>query len=492
MNISGPAMHRQLMDGYRDVQRRLEEMRAKISSFDAQRDDLGEDRGDALFDLAEYYLPELTREAIESSWIEVRDSIKEVFLRKEDQRRRVTTALAAANDRRHLQEDRLLEINTEFDTAKAEQAELISRVEGELAADETFVSLSNQATAAETALERAEANLDEIEQDAARKLPSYEASSLFKYLHDRQFGTPQYSKRGFTRRMDRWLAQFIDYRTANHGYEFLRNTPEQMRKIIADDRVALDTVMDELEKRRDLVVKRLGLTAAITKVEQLSDQRERQLVQLDGIRQETESLDRELTDLDDTRGTFHKEAVSIFRGMLENFDSQDLASKARRTPSLTDDQIVARIQGVDDQLDELDKDTRRYRDEIRDMQRCVEALGRLMQRFRASKFDAARSQFLPSLDILDILHRAKDERDIDQAWDRLRNAQRWGPTLGEQLGHVASHPLTQVLVGAMAQAAGSAMRHQADRASRRRDQYRRNRSLDWSGDSSTDHDHHRR
>lgn len=481
MTISGPAMHRLLMDGYKDVEQRIESMRSSISSIESQRSHLGDDRSSALVDLAEYYLPELTRESIESSWAEVRDSMQQILMRKEDQRRRVSGALADANDRRNLQEDRLLEINTAFDQAKTEQQDLASRVEGELAADDTFISLSNQAALAEAALERAEANLNEIEQDAARKLPGYEKSALFKYLRDRNYGNDQYTKRGFTRRMDRWLAKFIDFHKAKQGYEFLLQTPEQMRKIIADDRDALDTVMEELEKRRDLVVKRLGLTAAIEKVEQLSQRRESQLVELDKLRDETDALQRELTELEDTRGEYYREAVTVFREMLAGIDSQDLVSKARRTPSLTDDQIVARIQGVDQRLDDLDDDTRRHHDDIRDMQRCIEALGRLIQRFRAAKFDAARSQFSTSVDILDLLHRARSERDIDEAWDRLRSAQRWGPTLGQQLGDVAAHPLTQVLIGAMAQAAGAAMSEQAHRAGRRRDLNRRNRNSNWSG-----------
>ncbi|WP_286178195.1 hypothetical protein [Stieleria mannarensis] len=469
MTISGPEMHRLLMDGYKDVQQRLDEMRSKISSIDSQRDQLGDDRSDALVSLAEYYLPELTRDAIESSWGEVRDRVRQVLMRKEDHRRRVSSALADANERRTLQEDRLLEINSEFDEAKLKQDELAAKVESELAADETFVSLSQRAAMAEAALERAEANLNEIEQDAARKLPGYENSSLFTYLRDQNYGTDRYGKRGFTRRMDRWLAKYIDYHKASQSYRFLAETPDQMRKIIADDRAALDTVMDELEKRRDLVVKRLGLAAAVAKAEQLGKRRESQLVELDKTRDETDTLERELTDLEDTRGEYYREAVSAIRQQLAEIDTRDLASNARRTPSLTDDQIVARIQGVDQQLDDLDGDTRRHHDDIRDMQRCIEALGRLMQRFRAAKFDAARSHFEPSLDILDLLHRAKNERDIDDAWDRLRSAQRWGPTIGKQLGNVASHPMSQVLIGAMALAAGAAMKDHAGRAARRRE-----------------------
>ena len=91
-------------------------------------------------------------------------------------------------------------------------------------------------------------------------LPAYDNSPLFRYLQQRGYGTQTYTNRGFTRSMDRWLAKFIDYNKAKQGYDFLRKTPEQMRQIIAEDREALDTVMNELERRRDEGAIHLGLS----------------------------------------------------------------------------------------------------------------------------------------------------------------------------------------------------------------------------------------
>lgn len=498
MTISGPAMHQQLMDGYKDIQMRMEKMRTNVSSFDAKRGDLSEDRSDALVDLAEHYLPELTREAVQGSWIEVRSAMSGILMRKDDHQRRIQKQLSEINDRRYLQDDRLFEINATLDQASNEQDQLAGKVETALSSDEAFVTLSGQAAVAEAALERAEANLSEIEQDSARKLPGYEQSSLFKYLRDRNYGTEDYKKRGFTRRMDRWLAKFIDFNQAKQGYEFLIKTPDQMRKIIADDRDALDTVMDELEKRRDDLADELGLTAIVKKVDHLQQQRQSQLAELDSIREETESLESELNDLEDTRGSYYREAVTAFRDMLSGLDTRDLASRARRTPSLTDDQIVARIMGVEQQLDSLEHETHRYQDDLQGMKRCMDSLGRMIQRFRASKFDSARSQFSATANVLDDLMRAENEQDIEYVWDKVRKNQRWGPTLGEKLTHVATHPVTQVLVSAMAQAAGAAMSDHARRAGRRRynqPRYRnspRSRNAPWflhgnSGDSSDDH-----
>ena len=41
MTISGPAMHRLLMDGYKGLQQRLEEMRTQMHDAESRRDQLG-------------------------------------------------------------------------------------------------------------------------------------------------------------------------------------------------------------------------------------------------------------------------------------------------------------------------------------------------------------------------------------------------------------------------------------------------------------------
>ncbi|MEM0924690.1 MAG: hypothetical protein AAGJ83_01510 [Planctomycetota bacterium] len=486
MTISGPEMHRQIMAGYRAMQETTESLRTKISAIDESRQDLAEDRNEALIDLAQHYLPELTRESIQKSWIGVRQTLTSVMLRKEDHRRRLAEAQREMTDRRHLEEDRLLEVNQTLDEATDNQQTIAAEVEKQLSSDERFVSLTHEAAAAEAALERAEDNLNEIEQDASRKLPSYEDSSLFRYLKNRKFGTSDYQSRGLTRRMDRWVANFIDYRKAKQGYDFLVDTPDRMRKIIAEDRQSLDTVMSELERQRDSVADRLGLSAAVVKVEQLSKQRDSRLTVLDGIRKESEQLDKDLTALEDTQCEYYEEAIQAFRGLLDGMKSDELSSQARGTASITDDQIVARIQGTESEIERSKGEERRQESELQAMTKSVDAMGRFIQRFRASNFDSARSTFLPSVDVIDALHRVRTERDVEDLWDRLRKAQRWGPTFGEKVTGVAAHPVTQVLIGAMAHAAGSAMSQHAKRAGRRRHQSRRHRNVDWFGDSSFD------
>lgn len=488
MPISGPVVHQQLMAAYANLQTKLESSRGRVSEVDEDRNALDDDRSEALVHLAEHYLPELTPQAVRDTWREIRPSISDVLLRKQEHIDRIASKLASLIADREQSDIALVELNQQLDQATDSQQELADQVEQQLREDSSFVELSDRAAVAEAALERAEANLEEIENDAEKKLPAYKNSSLFSYLRERGFGTGDYKKRGFTRRIDRMLAKFIDYNKAKQNYEFLIKTPQQMKQIIEGDRMALNTVMDELEKQRDSVAEKLGLPAKIAVVEQMEQQRSEQLTSLDETLQETEAVQHQLNELDDSRGKYYREAIQVFRKLLEGRDLRELKRRAQSTEELTDDQIVARLMGIESELTQLDDVEQDRRRDLSSMQQTLNNLGRLIQRFRAAKFDSSRSQFVGSLDILEDLDRAIDHHEIDGMWDRIRKAQRWGPTAMEQMTRVATHPMTQVLINAMAHAAGAALEQHArragDRRGRRRPEWGGSWSGTWGGDSS--------
>ncbi len=481
MPISGPVVHQQLMDAYANMQADLESERGQILQTKEQRDALGDDRSEALVVLAEHYLPELTPDAIRQTWSEIRHSLSQLLERKEAEVRQLQSRLDELSDRRAELEQQLVAISRELDEAVEAQQAVATEVERELQNDQRFVQLSDRAAVAEASIERAEANLQEIDQDSARKLPAYDDSALFRYLLERDYGTPNYTHRGFTRRMDRWVAKLIDFNQAKQGYDFLRKTPEQMRQIIAEDRQSLDTVMEELERIRDEFAVKLGLPEKIRQVEASTRQRDEQLQLLDALLAETEQTQNERGALDDTRGPYYRQAIQMFRDMLDQFDSDDLKRRAQQTREITDDQIVARLMGVETEIDQLDESARRRRNQLDQMRAFLEDLGRLVQRFRAAEFDSSRSQFVGSLDIHEEVEQARLSGNIDSVWQRIRNAQRWGPTVIEQVTRVASHPLTQVLINAMAHAAGGALEAHARRAGHRRSSRTSSRGGSWRG-----------
>jgi hypothetical protein len=469
MSIPGPNVHQQLLDAYANVQSYLESERSSILNAKNQRDELNVDRGKALDSLAEHYLPELSEQAIAKTWTEVRDGMTQILHRQREHLRRVELEVADVNQQRQKLDQQLMKLNEDLDRTRAEQDTIAAKVEQTLRGDTRFAELSDRAAVAEATLERAEANLQEIDQESARKLPAYEQSALFRYLYERGFGTDRYTSRGFTRRMDRWLGRYIDYPRAKQSYEFLSKTPDQMRRIIAEDRQSLETVMLELERRRDHVAAEYGLPKAIEKTNQLSQQRQNLLSSIDQVAALTNEKNADRTDVEDLRGTYYRDAIAMFRKFLNGHEISELRRRAERTEDVTDDQIVARLTGVDVAIDNVDEAARQQRAKLDEIQAFLGGLARVIQRFRAAQFDSARSNFLSSLNIDEEVTLAHEQGNVDELWSRIRRAQRWG-AIDEANDHPTINVMQQVLVNAMTQAAGNDRTEPARRAGDRRGQ----------------------
>ncbi|WP_196784733.1 coiled-coil domain-containing protein [Crateriforma conspicua] len=471
MPLTGPQVHQQLLTAQAGQQNRLQQARQQIQNADQRREQLEQQRDHTMVELAEYFLPELTPDAVRTTWQEIRPTINEILHRKEqavDDLRQQLDQIALQHGHA---EQTLTEWNAQHDLIEEEIESLAATIESRLAADPKFAQLSEQAARAEAALERAEDNLNEADQDAVRKLPAYEESDLFTYLKDRDFGTGQYKPRGMTRRIDRWLAKLIGYQQAKRNYDFLKSTPESMRQIIAEDRAALDTVMAELERMRDDLARELGADALKVRREQITAERNQATDTLNKLDQQSEQIQRDLNALADRHCDYYQKAIAAFRGMIERSDTRALQQRARQTVSLTDDQIIARMNGLESEIGQLDATVAGWRNQISTHQQIFEAIGRLIQRFRSAGFASGRCLFADSLDVLGSLARADDTYDVEAVWDQIRRTQSWGPSTMDRITEVATHPMTQVLLNAMASAAGAALQEHARRAGHRRNRH---------------------
>lgn len=469
MSIPGPLVHQQLQQAYQEAQHDLETARGEIAAAGAEIGELSAGRGDMLLDLARHYLPALTPAAVDKTWADARNWIKEILLRKQSHVAQLDQQLKSIQSRRIDTETKLATLTKQLDEATLAQHDLAQAVSDALASDADFSDLSNRAAQAEASLQRAEANLQEIEQDSLRKLPSYENSALFMYLNNRHFATANYQSRGFTRSIDQWLSRYIGYREAKQGYDFLTSTPHHMREVIASDRQSLDVVLNELEKRRDSVAQQMGLPAAIENVEQLTSKRADCLQQLDQIEQETQVLQNDRSRTDDSRGPYYQEAIEKFRQTLDSIDPRALADRAKKTVEIEDDLIVARLQGLQIEMQQVNDQVSQRQKKVALLTNHLQAIGTLINRYRAAGFDTNRANFQTSLDVLGELRGVRDgQSDYESVWQRIRGAHRWGPTAMDHVVQVATHPMTQVLINAMAHAAAGAMQAQARDAGRRR------------------------
>lgn len=423
MPIPGPQAHQQLIAAYNHAAANLERLRGQVGEISQRRDQLEVDRDDTLRKLAAFYLPDLTAESVQQAWAEIRPALSEILLRKDARVHDLREQLNEENGQRMKLEAGLQDLSEQLDAAENRQHAIAAEVESHLAGQPDFAELAKHAGMAEVALQRAQDNLDEISQDAARKLPAYNEDRLFCYLKDRRFGTSEYHHRGFTRRMDRFVANLIDYPKAKRDYDFLTNTPAAMRKIIAEDGAALDTVMAEIQDHRDRAAAKFGLPDQVAAAGSLAAQRESTITRLDAQTAACESTQTQLNGIESPKGEFYRDAIELFRTLLAEKSSGKLREEARHTPEVTDDQIVASLGGIENQMEHSEQTNRHHQDELQQRQEIYQSIGRLIQRFRASGFDRPRCRFSDSLDLPGSLERINSPADVDALWDSIRRAQ---------------------------------------------------------------------
>ena len=249
--------------------------------------------------------------------------------------------------------------------------------------------------------------------------------------------------------------------------------------------------MEELERKRDRVANALGLPAKIRLTEQFTKDRQQSVQTANFISESVNETEDRIRDLSDPRGSYYQKAIELFRQTLVGFKSSELKKRAEATKDdLTDDQIVARLSGVESDRGELQEATRDRRNSQKQKQDVIEEIGRVIQRFRAAHFDSVRSRFLTTLSIDEEITETEDAEDARKLWQKIRRAQRWGDHESEE--DAGGLSLKQVLVNAMGKAAGDERGDDARRAGYRRVEYdstsdARSAVGDDSADSSGDH-----
>lgn len=473
MPLSGPFVSSQIQDAYRQAQRALADARAQAAATGDAIQTLASDRDHTLESLAEHYLPNLTRDSLQQVWQEARRTIEHILLRKEEHAARIDDRVSQLDQQRDQAAANLEKSNVELDQLLDEQQTLSERLAAMLVDDPQFKQLSDRAAEAEAALERAEASLAEIEQDAAQKLPAYEKSKLFMYLWNRGMATPRYTSRGVTRRMDRWVSRLIDYPKAKAGFEYLKNTPQQVRNLVEKDRQALEVVLGELERQRDAMSEKIGLSVVVAKVTAADVAHHQIIDSIEALDQSLQQARSELSEVEDPRGTYYQEAIEYLKSLLQKTEQETLENRARQTPDPRDDQMVARLEHLNTQFRQVNTEAAARQQRIEWLDRHLAAVSQFHHRFRAAGFDSSRSYFDDSLNLAGDLSLALEGRDsVDTIWQRMQQRQRFAPssleTAGSTITRAAGHPLTQVLIHAMAHAASHALSDHARRAGGRR------------------------
>ena len=465
MPIPGPDILRQIADFAASAVLVEHEARKVTHETSLEIDQLMTSQSEATRELAQLYLPRLEDDVERDGWSEMRATLQSIILRKEDACRQISTRLQQTSEQRIATETRWKQLREQVKDLTSKCDELGRRFSEQLAQDAEFQALSKQAAEGQARLEQAQANLLQVEKDAEEKLPSYQQSRLFQYLQHSAFGTEKYTCRGLTRRVDRWVSNLIDFPRAAAGYKFLSSAPQQMRQLIEEQQKAVRSMVSEVEKRQFEAASALGLPQTQAEGTKVRGEQESAAVAMENSRKGEELARRQLADLDSPDCQYYRDALTAFQHLILKTERSLVAARAAQTPELTDDQVVARLKHIDEQVSENKAKLDRCFSAAEDASKRTARINELASKCRRAQFDDPRRVFEDKFDLqphLDAL--LAGTVDVDQVYHEMYRHQHLDSPLADQAAAVLEGPMAQILLSTMAQAAGAALGSYAARA----------------------------
>ncbi len=501
--VRGPQVYAALVQAQASLRENLNELQSAYQELEKQLETLLMQRADEFDVLSKHYLPELTDATVAESFKGVRRDLKRVIRKQKSHKDELRTAIERA--RQNIQQAQLeTDQVTEQLNEKVEARDRLQAVVAEkLKQDQVYIKRTKEAAVAELRLSQNEERLQQVNEDASRKLPSYENSRLFKYLHDRKFGTLDYQSTGLTRRIDRWLARYIGYTKARKSYDFMTVMPGLMAADLQKRRDGFNALMNQIESLETNVEQEVGLTAVIEQGNQLGLRRDELVNQIEDYNREQKVAENELNQLQSSTGQYYQQAVEILQQHLQHTQQSVLEMQAQKSHSLQDDHVVAEIRVLNDQIDSLRPQLKNLSRQRRPLIEKQSGLDDIIRRFRSSNFDSRRSVFPDEFEMGQLVGRfLNDIVDSRGLWKTIRKNQKFQENWAQQTAtDVLNNPSAQIVLHTMLDLASEALKNSARRSVYRRNS-KRGSGISWpnfpssskrrSRSSSKKSSHHRR
>jgi hypothetical protein len=461
------------------VEQELATCQNETGQFDRKIHGLLASRSDLLVKLARHYLPEISRPAVAKSAAEIRDELLAIVARKEARQQELQRKLENCERDAKQTKANLDRVTVSLNDKVKERERLEAQVAESLKNHKDFQDRSKLALQAEEQLHRNEQRVAEIEKEAAEKLPHYESSSLFRYLYDRHFGTPEYHAGRFVTFVDSWVAGLINFRNARIGYSFLKKMPDAVAAEVAGRRQQFDELMKQVDAIQHAEAGRIGLTKVLEEGVALGGERDRLVAAFEQGEQQAQNHRQDLAKLEQVESQFYQQAIERFSKFLGETSDEVLRQRARATPEPEDDALVNELSTLHGQITTLESQSKALTQRRQAVANAQSSLDTLVRRYRQANFDSQRSFFPQGIEVQDDLARLKSgSADAEAVWQKIKSNQQfrahWVESSVATGGRVLNSPDGRILVGAILNAASSALQNAAFRSATRRD------SSSWS------------
>lgn len=266
------------------------------------------------------------------------------------------------------------------------------------------------------------------EQEQDEKGQSYRDDTLFMYLWERHYGTPQYRAWPVTRWLDSRVAHLVGFADARANYARLQEIPLRLREHADQKKQAAEAAfkvlreLDEAARRKD----------GIIELEAARDMEQGALEAIDTRIEEAGERYKQLLERKDDfaagEDDGYRKAVDYVTSELRRDDVRELRRDAMATPFPDDDLVVNRLFEREQDVQELETSLNVSKGALRKQHKKLQELESLRSDFRGRRYDQAGYSFSDGALIAAMLSNFINGRlDRDSLWRVLEQQQRYRP-----------------------------------------------------------------
>ncbi len=461
---TGPAILQHLQHVLDGQRHNSSEFARQLQELDERVSELVQRKGETIVQLAQHYLPDMSSEHVHQVFGDVRRELDSILKRKHKRERDLARKIDRIVSRQQDASRQLESVTRELNEKVVQRERLENELTQHLQTNDTFLQLSERTIDAERRLAEHESRVIELNGEADRKLPSYQQSILFQYLWNRHYGTPEYNCGRLIRRLDDWVARLIDYRKYRPSYLFLCTTAERVAEEVKRRRAEFERDVSEMEGIENGLSAELGLDPILQTGTQLGEQRDAMVEELTSLESELEALEDELIELESDEGRFFDDAIDRLRKFLSETETSVLEQRAEQTPEKLDDEIVAEIGYLNEELDDSRESIREMREKRTDAEKLIKGLGYVLRECQNSDFDSDRCYFDPDFDVTIPIDRfLKKEIGRQTLLLEIRKRQHFHPTwvdkLFQRTASILNNETSRAVIRAVAELATQVLIH---------------------------------
>lgn len=266
-----------------------------------------------------------------------------------------------------------------------------------LAANSTYTGILSEIEALYKIIEKDERRLRDLTQHCVDSLKPYDEDIYFQYLHNRGYGTPEYTP-GLFPRVDRWLARLTRYDENVLKYNVLLVIPERLTKANQQRRALISEKTATKEKIEKDIEQQFSVKSHEKKVVELEANKERAQQRVSNINAFKTKLSKEKLQIESGQ-TPKKEAQEVLKTFFADFPVAALAKIAILTPTKEDEVLVKLLGDADTSIEIQRSNAKLLLEERSQTDKKLKKLQKLERLFTDSNYDSSRTRFDDGLNV---------------------------------------------------------------------------------------------